>query len=65
MGSNPMYPIFKAIFWVFVLLLAFSFFGISIQSVIHSPAGQENFGYALNLLTQAWDWLAHFVRNIP
>lgn len=60
-----MYPIFKAIFWVFVLLLAFSFFGVSIQSVINSPAGQQNFGYALNLLSETWDWLVRFVHSIP
>ncbi len=60
-----MYPLFKATFWIFVLLLAFSFFGISIQSVMNSPAGQENFGYALNLLSQAWQFSVHFVRSIP
>ncbi|MBI2025686.1 hypothetical protein HYT04_02790 [Candidatus Kaiserbacteria bacterium] len=44
-------------FSIFVLLLALSFFGISIQAVINSPAGQENIAYLLYLLSQAWQWI--------
>lgn len=45
-------------FSVFVLLLALSFFGISIQAIINSPAGQENISYLFYVLSQAWQWLA-------
>ncbi|MFA5744814.1 MAG: hypothetical protein WC887_01225 [Candidatus Paceibacterota bacterium] len=47
----------KLIFWIFVLILALSFFGISIQAIINSPAGQENIQYVFNLIVQAWQWI--------
>lgn len=47
----------KVIFWAFVLILALSFFGISIQAIINSPAGQANFNYVHGLLVQGWHWL--------
>lgn len=49
-------------FWVFILFLALSFFGISIQAIINSPAGQENFGYLVDLLIQAWLWATQWIR---
>ncbi len=53
---------FKLIFWIFVLILALSFFGISLQAIITSPAGQANFGYIFNLLGQFWNWLVSLVN---
>ena len=53
---------FKAIFWLFVLLLALSFFGISIQAIINSPVGQANFAYVANLLSQLWQWATFWIR---
>jgi hypothetical protein len=44
------------IFWIFIFVLGCSFFGISIQAIIESPAGQANFGYLLHLLTLLWQW---------
>ncbi|MDE2021810.1 MAG: hypothetical protein KGI71_02725 [Patescibacteria group bacterium] len=52
---------FKLIFWLFVLFLALSFFGISIQAIINSPAGQANLAYILYLLSLGWQWLMNFV----
>lgn len=57
-----MLPMFRTIFWVFVLLLALSFFGISIQAIINSPAGQENFSYLLHVLSQLWLWATFWIR---
>jgi len=48
---------FKLLFWVFVLVLALSFFGISLQAIINSPAGQENFSYLLHVFNQVWEWV--------
>lgn len=53
---------FRTIFWVFVLLLALSFFGISIQAIINSPAGQANLSYIINLLSQVWQWSIQWIR---
>ena len=47
---------FKLIFWLFVLVLALSFFGISIQSILESPAGQANIHYIGSLLVSLWQW---------
>ena len=60
---EPMYPAFKVAFWIFVLLLALSFFGISIQAIINSPAGQANFGYLLHVLSQGWQWLTEWIHS--
>ncbi|HVM59136.1 MAG TPA: hypothetical protein VMT80_02305 [Candidatus Paceibacterota bacterium] len=47
----------KLIFWLFVLFLALSFFGISIESIIQSPAGQANLAYVGQLLMALWTWI--------
>jgi hypothetical protein len=53
---------FRTIFWVFVLLLALSFFGISLEKIITSPAGQENINYILHFLNQVWLWATFWIR---
>lgn len=58
-----MYAILKTIFWVFVLVLALSFFGISIKTIVESPAGQANFAYLFDLFHQAWQWFVHFAQT--
>ncbi|MDD2657348.1 MAG: hypothetical protein PHD04_01650 [Candidatus Pacebacteria bacterium] len=56
------HEMFKLIVWMLVLFLALSFFGISIQAIINSPAGQANLAYLLNLLTQAYLWATQWIR---
>lgn len=55
---------FKLVFWIFVLILALSFFGISIQAIINSPAGQENFGYVVNFIVQGWQWIVQHLQQL-
>ncbi len=50
--------------WIFILLLGLSFFGISIEAIIHSPAGEANFGYLLYLLDQIWDVVVSYIQNL-
>jgi len=52
----------RLVFWICVLFLALSFFGISIQTIVNSPAGQENLRYLLDLLSQAYTWATAWVR---
>ncbi len=40
-----------------IVVLALSFFGISIQAIVTSPAGQENIAYVMHLAGIAWDWI--------
>ncbi len=51
-------------FYVIVLVLALSFFGISIQSIVHSPAGQANFGYLGMVLATLWDFIVTLVAGV-
>ncbi len=48
---------FRLLFWLFVLFLALSFFGISIQEIFESPAGQANIAYLGQLVHLGWLWL--------
>jgi hypothetical protein len=52
----------RIVFWVFIFFLALSFFGISLEKIITSPAGQANINYILNLLTQLWLWATFWIR---
>jgi len=52
-----MVSLLRLVFSVFVLFLALSFFGVSIQAVVNSPAGQENLTYLFNLFSQLWQWV--------
>jgi len=54
---------FRLIFLILVFLLALSFFGISIQAIVNSPAGQANFSYVANLLSDLWHWITELVHT--
>lgn len=54
----------KMLVWILILLLALSFFGISIQAIVNSPAGQANLNYVYNLLTQMWQWSTQWIRPV-
>lgn len=56
------HEMFRLAFWLFILFLALSFFGISIQAIVNSPAGQENILYLSDLLTKAWLWSTEWIR---
>lgn len=44
----------RTIILILVIVLVLSFFGISIQSVVNSPTGQENFGFLFDLVRDGW-----------
>lgn len=48
---------FKLIFWILVLVLALSFFGISLRAIVDSPAGQANIQYIWSLLQALGTWI--------
>ena len=50
------------LFWTFVFVLGLSYFGISIQSILSSPAGQANVVYLYNLLLQAWHAVLPYIQ---
>lgn len=55
----------KLAFWLAVLFLALSFFGISIQAIVASPAGQANLHYLLDLFSRAYLWSTQWIRPLP
>jgi hypothetical protein len=54
----------KIIFWIVVGVLALSFFGISLQAIITSPAGQANFGYLWILIVEGWNAIVAFLTSL-
>lgn len=54
----------RIMLYVVVGVLALSFFGISIQSIVYSPAGQENFGYLGELISAGFDIVQGFAGAV-
>ena len=50
------------LFWVFILVLALSYFGISIQAILGSSTGQANVTYLSDLFSKAWHWLLPYIQ---
>ena len=59
-----MFSTLRTIFWALVLLLALSFFGISIQAIVNSPMGQANIHYLSGLLSDLWLWCTDLVSPL-
>lgn len=51
-----------------ILVLALSYFGISIQHIVESPAGQENLSYLWTLIQNGWNilvaWIIGFFEGV-
>ncbi len=47
----------KLAIYIVAGILLLSFFGISLQAIVNSPAGQENFAYLWILTKMFWHWL--------
>lgn len=56
--------IIKLIILVIAVLLVLSFFGISLQSIIDSPAGQANIQFIWELILIGWNWIADFLVGL-
>jgi hypothetical protein len=50
------------LFWVFILILGLSYFGISLQGILGSPTGQANIAYLYDLLLQVWYWALPYIQ---
>ncbi|MBP7741681.1 MAG: hypothetical protein KA104_03255 [Candidatus Pacebacteria bacterium] len=51
-----------------ILILALSYFGISIRHIVESPSGSDNFSYVWNLVQNGWEilvaWITGFTESI-
>ena len=54
----------RIVFYIIVAVLALSFFGITIQSIVHSAAGEANFSYLGTLLTQLSSYFVTLVSSV-
>ena len=54
----------RTVFWAFIFILALSFFGISLQAIIESPAGQANIHYVVTLATSLWQWIVDVALSL-
>lgn len=54
----------KLILLIIVGVLALSFFGITLQSIVNSPAGQANFAYVGQVVVSTWDSILAFFNGL-
>lgn len=53
----------RIVFWVIILVLFLSFFGISVESLFESPTTQSNFHFVLGLAGQGWETIWNFISG--
>lgn len=54
----------RLIIWAVVGLLALSFFGVSLKSLVESPTNKENVSFVSQLLHQGWGTLISWLHSI-
>ncbi|MBL1434462.1 hypothetical protein COB87_002770 [Candidatus Wolfebacteria bacterium] len=59
-----MWHLLKLAILVIAILFVLSFFGISIQGIIESPAGQANIGFVWGYILIAWQWIIEFSLDL-
>lgn len=59
-----MIHILKYVFFFVVVLLVLSFFNISLQSIIESPAGQANINFVWDLIKSGGIWLWDLIKPL-
>lgn len=59
----------KLLVWIFIGLLALSFFGISLRALVDNPTNQDNLEFLMTTLSMGWDhitaWFANFAAGLP
>lgn len=54
----------RFIILVIILILALSYFGISIRDVATSPTGQDNFSFVMVYVKEGWEILTAFIAGL-
>jgi hypothetical protein len=61
--ASILIPMIRLIVWIFIGLLALSFFGISLRSLAGSPTNQDNVAFLISVLKDGWSYIeAWFVE---
>ncbi len=54
----------RFIILVIILILALSYFGISIRDIAQSPAGEDNFTFVWAYVKDGWEIITTFVASL-
>ncbi len=54
----------RFIILLIILVLALSYFGISIRNIVESPTGQDNFTFVWAHIKEGWELLVVWVAGI-
>lgn len=54
----------RFIILVIILILALSYFGISLREVAQSPAGQDNFSFVWAYVKDGWEIITAFIAGM-
>jgi len=54
----------KLIVWIIIGVLALSFFGISLENLVHAPTTVENVGFLKGLAMSGWEIIRDFVMGL-
>lgn len=54
----------RFIILIIILILALSYFGISIRDVAQSPTGEDNFTFVWNYVKEGWEILTVFIAAL-
>lgn len=54
----------RLIIWIVVGLLALSFFGVSLKSLVDSPTNKENVSFISQLLHQGWATVSTWLHAV-
>ncbi|MDB5237003.1 MAG: hypothetical protein JWL88_105 [Parcubacteria group bacterium] len=54
----------RLIIWIVVGLLALSFFGVSLKSLVNSPTNKENLSFISQLLHQGWGTVLSWLHGV-
>lgn len=54
----------RFIILVIILILALSYFGISIRDIAQSPTGQDNFSFVWMYVKDGWEILTQFIADL-
>ena len=54
----------RFIILIVILVLALSYFGISIRHIIQSPTGQDNFSFVTDLINNGWHLIVSWIAGL-
>lgn len=54
----------RLLIWVVVALLALSFFGVSLKSLVESPVNKANLSFISQLLHQGWATISMWLHGL-